>query len=68
MIVVSDTTPISNLVQIGQFELLRTLYHRILVPRSVYDELVFLSKLQIPIVEILAQEWIEIIEVNPKQS
>lgn len=64
MIVVSDTTPISNLIQIGQFELLRALYQRILIPRTVYDELIFLSKFQIPIVEILAQEWVEIVEVK----
>lgn len=39
MIVVADTSPITNLLQIDQLELLKELFDEIVVPRSVADEL-----------------------------
>ena len=39
MIVVSDTTAVSNLVQIGHLELLKKIYSRIIIPKGVHDEL-----------------------------
>lgn len=39
MIVVSDTTAISNLLSIGSVDLLRRLFDRVLVPTAVYAEL-----------------------------
>ncbi len=39
MIVVSDTSPLSYLHQIGHYQLLRALYGRIIVPRSVEREI-----------------------------
>lgn len=39
MIVVSDTTAISNLIRIGEIRLLTILYGKILIPKTVYDEL-----------------------------
>lgn len=39
MIVVSDTSPILNLARIGRLELLIDLYHQVLIPSSVYEEL-----------------------------
>jgi predicted nucleic acid-binding protein len=39
VIVVSNTSPITNLAAVGQLELLRQLYEKILVPQAVYDEL-----------------------------
>lgn len=39
MIVVSNTSPITNLAAIGQLELLRRLYREIYVPLAVIDEL-----------------------------
>jgi hypothetical protein len=38
MIVVSNTSPISNLAAVGQLTLLRQLYGRVIIPQSVYDE------------------------------
>jgi len=43
MIVVSDTSPITNLIQIGQLDLLRQLYQEIIISPAVYAELVFLE-------------------------
>lgn len=39
MIIVSDTSPISNLLKIGRLPLLQALYGRLVIPESVYIEL-----------------------------
>jgi hypothetical protein len=39
VIVVSDTSPITSLVDVGHVELLRTLFSRVIVPREVAREL-----------------------------
>jgi predicted nucleic acid-binding protein len=39
MIVVSDTSPISNLMQIGRTELLVDLFGRVIIPPTVAREL-----------------------------
>lgn len=39
MIVISDTTPLISLLKIGKLELLESLFHEILVPQAVYEEL-----------------------------
>lgn len=39
MIVVSDTSPITTLLQIGRTDLLRELYGEVLIPQAVRDEL-----------------------------
>lgn len=40
MIVVSDTSPLLNLIRIGHLGLLRALYHEVTLPPAVHDELV----------------------------
>lgn len=44
MIVVSDTSPLTNLAAIGQFGLLQRLYQEIHIPEAVWDELHFGGK------------------------
>jgi predicted nucleic acid-binding protein len=39
MIVVSNTSPLTNLTTIGQFDLLRRLYGDVHIPEAVWDEL-----------------------------
>lgn len=39
MLVVSDTTPVSSLYQIGQIQLLHRLFHQVLMPEQVLTEL-----------------------------
>lgn len=39
MIVVADTSPLNYLVLIGEIELLRALYDKVLIPREVHSEL-----------------------------
>lgn len=39
MVVVADTTPLNYLVLIGEIDLLRALYSRVLIPQAVHAEL-----------------------------
>jgi len=39
MIVVCDTSPVSNLITIGQLELLKLVFHTIIIPEAVKEEL-----------------------------
>lgn len=39
MIIISNTSPISNLAQVGQLALLQEIYSQIQIPTAVYDEL-----------------------------
>lgn len=39
MIVVSNTSPLTNLAAIGQFHLLKTVYERLSIPQAVWTEL-----------------------------
>ncbi len=57
MIVISNTSPITNLAAIGQLELLQQLYGKILIPRAVCDEM-YLG--QPGAREIQSFSWIEI--------
>ena len=47
MIVVSDTSPITTLIQIGKVDLLHKLYGEVLIPEAVRDEL-FMSHQSLP--------------------
>jgi predicted nucleic acid-binding protein len=40
MIIVSNTSPISNLAAIGQLNLLQKLYGNIMIPIMVYQEII----------------------------
>ncbi len=39
MIIVSKTSPISNLAQVGRLEILQPIYGKIIIPTAVYNEL-----------------------------
>ena len=39
MIIVSNTSPLSNLAKVGQINLLEQLYKTVLIPTAVHDEL-----------------------------
>lgn len=64
MIIVSDTTAISNLVQIDEIELLPKIYGQVIIPEAVHDELSVLPHLGISIDKILAGSWLSIMEVE----
>jgi predicted nucleic acid-binding protein len=56
MIVVSDTSSISNLLQIGEIDLLRRIFYKIVIPTEVFAEICKVEKHK----EFLSkQDWIE---------
>ncbi|MDJ0582394.1 DUF3368 domain-containing protein [Crocosphaera sp.] len=60
MIVVSNTSPITSLAAIGQLDLLRQLYGKIIIPEAVYREL---TEVNYPVpgtIEVQTCDWIEI--------
>ena len=60
MIIVSDTSPISNLLRIGQLPLLQVLYGSVVIPESVYEEIRALESFGIDTSWLSNTEWITI--------
>lgn len=59
MIVVSDTSPLTNLAAIGQFDLLRSLYGQIHIADGVWEELNATGRHWPGCDEVAAAKWIE---------
>lgn len=62
MVVISDTSAISNLWQIGQIEILKLLYNTIIIPTAVQEELFELEDQQVYLQNC---DWIN---VQPTQN
>ena len=60
MVIISDTTVISNLSQIDELDLLKTLYSEVIIPKSVRAELQTLIDGNTIPEEILIPEWLVI--------
>ena len=58
MIVVSDTSPISNLIQIGRLDLLHEVFGEVLIPPMVQEEILELANFGIDLKAFLKSEWI----------
>lgn len=67
MIVVSDTSPITNLAAIGRLDLLRQLYHNIVIPEAVYSEMVAAGKPVPGAIEVQTLSWIQVQGVKDAQ-
>jgi predicted nucleic acid-binding protein len=67
VIVVSDTSPITNLAVIGQLDLLRQLYNHIVIPEAVYSEMVAAGKPVPGAVEVQTLSWIQVQSVKDSQ-
>jgi uncharacterized protein len=61
MVIISDTTTITNLWKINKLLILRDLYTEIIIPSAVYTEL---SNIQSQIDSIDKMDWIRVIRVN----
>ena len=66
MIVLSDTSAISVLTRMGYLHLFEQLFHEVIIPQKVYDELMELSTFGIDIQPITDANWLKI--VSPKQT
>lgn len=64
MVIVSDTSAISNLFKIGQLELLREVFGQIVLPTTVMQELLELEKRGVDLTEIKTAKWIEVVAVK----
>jgi predicted nucleic acid-binding protein len=58
MIVVSDTSCISNLLLIGQIDLLQKIYSEIFIPLAVYNEILLLEKSGKDLSYFKSRNWI----------
>ncbi|MDZ4875811.1 MAG: hypothetical protein CLLPBCKN_005231 [Chroococcidiopsis cubana SAG 39.79] len=63
MIVISDTSVITNLAAIQHLYLLPQLYNQIIIPEAVYRELVDIDPPVLGTLEIQAASWVEIRQV-----
>lgn len=59
MIVVSDTSPITNLAAVGLLDLLHKLYDRVIIPQAVYDEMASVSDSVPGKLEVQTLSWID---------
>jgi uncharacterized protein len=60
MIIVSDTSPISNLLRIGQLPILQKLYGTVIIPQVVYQEIAALETLGVDTTLIQSADWINV--------
>lgn len=58
MIVVSNTSPLTNLAAIGRFGLLESLFARLHIPQAVYDEIVVRGAGRAGASEVSSAGWI----------
>ncbi|PSB28727.1 DUF3368 domain-containing protein [Stenomitos frigidus] len=64
MIVVSDTSPISNLAAIGQLILLQQLYGEVIIPTAVYQELLNSGSEDPAVLAVQTLDWIQVRSVT----
>lgn len=60
MIIVSDTSPISNLIKINRLSLLQKLYGDIVIPLVVYNEILALQSFNVRLDEFKTASWIRV--------
>jgi uncharacterized protein len=60
MIVVCNTSPITNLAAIAQLDLLRSIYGEIIIPQAVYDELTNVPHSVPGGAEVQTDNWISV--------
>lgn len=60
MVVVSDTTPLSNFLQINRLDLLKDLYQSVVIAPAIFSELTALEKLGVSIESIREANWITV--------
>lgn len=64
MIIVSDTTPLISLMKADSLELLKDLFHEVLIPKAVYAELTTNPAFQEEAEQIKNSEFIKVVSVK----
>ncbi|MEL4896878.1 DUF3368 domain-containing protein [Crocosphaera sp. Alani8] len=67
MIIVSNTSPLSSLAKIDRLNLLEEIYHNIIIPQAVYDELIDIKAGKKINNTIKNANWIQIRAITNKQ-
>jgi predicted nucleic acid-binding protein len=67
MIVVSNTSPLINLANIGQLHLLKQLYGEVIIPPAVYDEIVIAGVGQPGAMEVKIYDWFKVEQISNQQ-
>ena len=62
MIIVSDTTPLSELAKIGKLDLLQSVFGRVIIPKQVYEELT--TGNHPAVLAVKSVSWLEVRSVN----
>jgi len=62
MIVVSNTTPLSELAKIGRMDLLREVFGQIIIPQEVYDEVT--TGTQMAATQVRSATWILVYSIS----
>lgn len=66
MIIVSDTTPLSELAKVGQLNLLRDIFGQVIIPQEVYNEVTAGTHPAATAVPLM--NWIEVRSVSDSQK
>ena len=66
MIIVSDTTPLSELAKLGQVALLQGVFGQVIIPKEVHDELIRGN--HPAIIALQAVDWIEVRSLSDSQK
>ena len=64
MVIVSDTTAISNLLKLGKLHYLKKVFHSVVIPQEVLNELIPLKQFGYNLEEIEGADWISIATVE----
>ncbi len=64
MVIVSDTSILSNFFQIGQLDILRLVFHQLVIPVKVAEELKQLAHFGFDVSWLDKTDWIEIRQVS----
>lgn len=64
MLVVSNTSPISNVAMIGQLPLLQQIYPKIIIPPTVHAELLRLTAVQADSSTLISTGWLKVVSVK----
>ena len=68
MIIVSDTSPISNLLILGRLELLKQVYDNVIVPPAVMKEVNVLERFGYDLSVLKNSSWINTVEPINKEK
>lgn len=66
MIIVSDTTPLSELAKVGKLNLLKNIFGRVIIPEEVYNEVT--TGRHPAATAVPAINWIEVHSVSDFQK